>query len=265
MTLVRFRDVLDAILPAAVGPAPKISTRRLIAHARRAKSYDAYHNTTLEGYRISREMSDAVVNGDPLPDAITEQERRAIMAVQGYSHAFDRVLTLAQESPRRPVDAALILELYAALFRPSVDAGLVSIDDLRGWRTGPVGLAGGWRHVPPNAKKIPDLIAGLADFLSDDRSSVLTHTVLAHLEFVTIHPFLDGNGRLGRLLMNYVLLGAGYPWVTIRSDERTPYFSALERAQVEEDVTELAHFLAHHMVAAVDEVRPRVPSTRRRR
>ena len=54
--------------------------------------------------------------------------------------------------------------------------------------------------------------------------------VLAHLEFVTIHPFLDRNGRIGRLLMNYALLGAGYPWITIRSDERIPYFTALERA-----------------------------------
>nr|WP_309672294.1 Fic family protein [Gemmatimonas sp.] len=55
----------------------------------------------------------------------------------------------------------------------------------------------------------------------------ISRAVLTHVEFVTVHPFLDGNGRLGRLLMNYALLDAGYPWVTIRSDENRPCFQAL--------------------------------------
>jgi hypothetical protein len=265
MTLARFRDTVEPIVAKKVGAPPAVSRRQLIAHARRAKTYDAYHNTTLEGYRIPRDKSDAVVAGGPLPDAATENERRAIMAVQGYSHAFDRVLALLQETPLPRIDATLVLDLYTALFRPSVDAGFVIPEDLRGWRTSPVGLAGGWRHVPPNAKKIPDLIAGLTQFLTDDQSSAVTRAVLAHLEFVTIHPFLDGNGRLARLLMNYVLLGAGYPWVTIRSDERTPYFKALEHAQVEEDVTDLARFLAHHIAAAARDIQQVASPKRRRR
>lgn len=50
--------------------------------------------------------------------------------------------------------------------------------------------------------------------------------LLVQLQFVTIHPFMDGNGRLARLLMNRVLLIAGLPWVTIRSGERVPFFLA---------------------------------------
>ena len=71
--------------------------------------------------------------------------------------------------------------------------------------------------------------------------------MLAHLELVTIHPFLDGNGRLARLLMNFALVSAGYPWLTIRADEWLAYFRALERAQVEEDVRPLREFLPAHI------------------
>jgi Fic family protein len=62
---------------------------------------------------------------------------------------------------------------------------------------------------------------------------------------VTIHPFLDGNGRIARLLMNLILLGSGLPWLTIRNDERSAYFEALEQAQVNEDVRPFAMFITH--------------------
>ena len=65
------------------------------------------------------------------------------------------------------------------------------------------------------------------------------------MEFVTIHPFMDGNGRLARLLMNYVLLSAGLPWVTIRSDERVPFFRAIESAQVDGDAIPFIQFVWH--------------------
>jgi Fic family protein len=110
----------------------------------------------------------------------------------------------------------------------------------------------------------PDLIDGLTDFLAADRSNAVSRAVLAHLEFVTIHPFLDGNGRIARLLMNYVLLVAGYPWVTIRSDERVPYFTALEHAQVDEDATELGHFLGHHIAQATVDATKAATTGRRR-
>ena len=78
-----------------------------------------------------------------------------------------------------------------------------------------------------------------------------------HLEFVTIHPFMDGNGRLGRLLMNYALLAAGLPWVTIRSDERIPFFRAIERAQVDGDAKPFIQFVWHLIRQAVQELRSR--------
>lgn len=252
MTLDRFRAALDPLLEMRVGPVPRLRLNTLIGNARQAKQYDAYHNTTLEGYRISQTVSDAVVSGRSLAGLIaSEAELRAVMAVQGYSRAFDLVIDRVRGTGPHVIDEALMLDLYGELFRPSVDAGVVSDADLRGWRTINVGLAGGWRHVPPSPVKLTGLIRGLCEYLARPGLPPLTRAVLAHLEFVTIHPFIDGNGRLARLLMNYTLLTARYPWVTIRSDERFPYFQALERAQVDGDVEPIGEFLAFHIAQSV--------------
>lgn len=217
--------------------------RILRASAEQVKAYDAYHSTTMEGYRISREISDAIVRGEPLSDGAQDRETiAAAMAVQGYSIAFNQVLERAQR--QAPVDTDLILDLYEALFRPSVDAGITEPSSLRAWRNTSVSLRG-WRHVPPNPKKITDLIAGLERFSARQDLSPIARALLVHLEFVTIHPFMDGNGRLGRLLMNHVLLSAGHPWVTIRSDERVPFFRAIERAQVDGEASAFIRFLWH--------------------
>jgi len=101
----------------------------------------------------------------------------------------------------------------------------------------------GRRHVPPNPKKIPDLIGALERFAARKDLSPITRALLVHLELVTIHPFTDGNGRLGRLLTNHALLSAGLPWVTIRSDERVPFFKAIERAQVDGDAVPFVRFV----------------------
>jgi len=142
------------------------------------------------------------------------------------------------------VTSALILDLYEDLFRPSVDAGIVETGALRGWRNGNVSLKG-WRHVPPNHRKIRDLIGGLETFSADPTLDAVTRALLVHLEFVTIHPFFDGNGRLGRLLMNLCLMSGGLPWVTVRNDERLPFFQAIESAQVEHNATPYIEFVWH--------------------
>ncbi len=222
---------------------PTFSWRALRASAAQVKAYDAYHSTTMEGYRISREISDAIVRGEPLPNGPQDRETlQAAMAIQGYSIAFNEVLARAQR--KSPVDTDLILDLHEALFRPSVDAGITDSAALRGWRNSSVSLRG-WRHVPPNPKKIPDLIGGLERFAARKDLSPIGRALLVHLEFATIHPFMDGNGRLGRLLMNHVLLSAGLPWVTIRSDERVPFFKAIEHAQVDGDAVPFIRFVWH--------------------
>ncbi len=257
MRLARQESEVRALIGKQVAKLPTFAWRTLRGSAEKTKAYDAYHSTTMEGYRISREISDAIVRGEPLPGGPQDRKTlEAAMAVQGYSLAFNEVLERARS--KAPIDTALILDLYEALYRPSVDAGLTDTAALRGWRASSVGLRG-WLHVPPNPKKVPDLIGGLERFAARTHLSPIARALLVHLEFVTIHPFMDGNGRLGRLLMNHALLSAGLPWTTVRSDERLPFFRAIERAQVGGDTAPFVEFLWHLIRGAAKELKDRVP------
>lgn len=255
MRLERQVSQCQGIIGPVAAELPKFRWSFLRSNAEENKAYDAYHSTTMEGYRITREISDAIVRGEPLSGGPQDQQTlEAAMAVQGYTIAYEQVL---ERAPRHdPIDTGLILDLYEALYRPSVDAGITDIAALRGWRASSVGLRG-WRYVPPNPKKIPDLIGGLERFAARKDLEPIIRAVLVHLEFVTIHPFTDGNGRLGRLLMNYALLSAGLPWVTIRSDERIPFFRAIERAQVDNDAEPFIEFVWHLISHAIKELKPR--------
>jgi Fic family protein len=257
MRLARQEREIEVLIGKQVAKLPTFAWRTLRSSAEKTKAYDAYHSTTMEGYRISREISDAIVRGEPLPGGPQDRTTlEAAMAVQGYSLAFNEVLERARG--KAPIDTALILDLYEALFRPSVDAGVTDTAALRGWRVSTVGLRG-WLHVPPNPKKVPDLIGGLERFAARTGLSPIARALLVHLEFVTIHPFLDGNGRLGRLLMNHALLSAGLPWTTVRSDERLPFFRAIEQAQVGGDTAPFIEFLWHLIRAAAKELKGRAP------
>ena len=68
--------------------------------------------------------------------------------------------------------------------------------------------------------------------------------VLGHFMFVYIHPYMDGNGRIGRFLMNLMLASGGYPWTIVPLERRADYMAALESASVGGDIKPFAKFLA---------------------
>lgn len=91
----------------------------------------------------------------------------------------------------------------------------------------------GSRHMPPTPVEVYPLMGDYFSWYSRNKKTLnpVELAGLAHLKFVTIHPFGDGNGRISRLLMNYVLHKSGYPMMNIPYENRTSYYNALERAQ----------------------------------
>jgi Fic family protein len=63
----------------------------------------------------------------------------------------------------------------------------------------------------------------------------VVRAVLDHFIFVYIHPYMDGNGRMGRFIMNLMLVSGGFNWTVIRVDRRTEYMTALEKDSTQED------------------------------
>ena len=98
-------------------------------------------------------------------------------------------------------------------------------------------------HTPPNVEALRQLMPAFFELLQqEDEPSV--RVVLWHFMFVYIHPYMDGNGRMGRFLMNLMLASGGYLWTVIPLDRRADYLTALERASVEGDIKPFTKFLA---------------------
>jgi Fic family protein len=87
---------------------------------------------------------------------------------------------------------------------------------------------------PLPCRQVPRLLGELFDWYADhkDRAHAVILAALVHLKFVTIHPFVDGNGRISRLMMNFVLNRRGFPLLNIPYDVRSSYYRMLERAQM---------------------------------
>ncbi|MCX6667941.1 MAG: Fic family protein [Euryarchaeota archaeon] len=103
-------------------------------------------------------------------------------------------------------------------------------------RSHPVEISGS-KYKPPYPIELDLLLAEFFDWYKKNRNKL--HPVylaaLVHLKFVTIHPFGDGNGRLSRLFMNYVLNRHGYPMIIVDYTDRNSYYNALERSQLNKD------------------------------
>lgn len=96
-------------------------------------------------------------------------------------------------------------------------------------------LISGAEHRPPNHILIAEQMSTLMDWYSGFAGHSIERAVRLHVDFVKIHPFIDGNGRTARLLMNFELLKAGYLPVVIKTSNRLAYYESLDLACVHQD------------------------------
>src|SRR5581483_12454647 len=113
--------------------------------------------------------------------------------------------------------------------------------DLFGYRKHQVYIRGS-RHIPPAKEYLLDAMDAFFHCLQTEEHPAV-RVVLGHFIFVYIHPYMDGNGRIGRFLMNLMLASGGYPWTVIPVSERKNYMEALEKASVGENLVQFADFL----------------------
>ena len=90
---------------------------------------------------------------------------------------------------------------------------------------------------------VRDLMPAFFDLIKEEPNPAV-RVVLGHFMFVYIHPYMDGNGRIGRFLMNVMLAAGGYPWTVIPVDERNAYMAALEAASVSNNIGPFTDFFA---------------------
>jgi len=247
----RIRLLWQKMREAVIGRFPNAPglPRNIGAYMKRvdgAYITDAYHSLSIEGYRVTRELVERVRSGNWNPDTNEgDRDRRNAMAARGYWLAYQAV----QESVRRVLrreNPGLVADedhgtWYRELFAPSVTAGLLSPADLAGYRNSQVYIRESM-HVPLNREAVRDAMPAFFDLLREETDPAV-RVVLGHFVFVYIHPYMDGNGRVGRFLMNVMLASGGYPWTVIPVEDRNVYMGALEKASVGEDILPFADFL----------------------
>ena len=208
---------------------------------------DAYHSLSIEGYQVTQELIERVRQGDWNPDTILEdKEQHNALAARGYWQAFQAVQRTIERIIIKKENAGLAIEedhgtWYRELFVPSVNAGLLKPSDLAGYRSNPVFIRKSM-HIPPNYQIIRDLMPAFFELMEAEIEPSV-RVVLGHFLFVYIHPYSDGNGRIGRFIMNVMFASGGYPWTIIPLEKRQNYMDALEQASVHQDIVPFTKFL----------------------
>jgi hypothetical protein len=248
----RIRLLWQKMREPVIGQFPKAPglPRNISAYMKRVEDAyvtDAYHSLSIEGYRVTPQLIDRVRSNAWNPESNEEdQEHRNTMAARGYWQAYQAVRksigrVLRSENPGLVADEDHGM-WYREMFAPSVTAGLLRPADLAGYRNGQVYIRRSM-HVPLNREAVRDAMPAFFDLLREEKDAAV-RVVLGHFVFVYIHPYMDGNGRMGRFLMNLMLASGGYPWTVIPVGDRKIYMESLENASVGEDIVPLTDFLA---------------------
>jgi Fic family protein len=240
----KMRDVVIENFPRSKSVYTDVEA--CMKHIEAKYEQDAYNSLSIEGYRVTDELIEKVRSGNWQPDRnSSDAEQRNAMAARGYWQTFQAV----KQSVGRILEGANPGEVietdhrlwYRELFAPSVTAGLIRASDLAGYRSQQVYIRESL-HTPLNPDAVRDAMPVFFELLRNEPDAGV-RAVLGHFVFVYIHPYMDGNGRIARFLMNAMLISGGYDWTVIPLEKRKEYMAALEKASVEEDITDFARFL----------------------
>ena len=184
-----------------------------------------YHSNAIEGSTLTlAETRLVVLDGLTVSGKSLREHLEAI----NHKHAIDFVEALARKE--EPITEHSIRQIHALILR--------TIDDENAGRYRSVRVRiTGTTYVPPEAIAVPSLMQELVNWLNSIEAMCLypvERAALAHFRLVHIHPFVDGNGRTARLLMNLILMRGGYPPAVIRMERRPQYYEALALANGEE-------------------------------
>jgi Fic family protein len=195
------------------------------------KLYDVrftYHSNAIEGNTLTQSETEMVLEHGITVGGKTLAEH---LEVIGHKEAIDYVEELAGQNVA--IGEREIKDLHSLIMRgiDRSEAGRYRTLDVR---------AAGTEHVYPPHFRLQELIESFVEWLNSSAAAKL-HTIErateAHYRLVSIHPFRDGNGRVGRLLMNLILLRGGYPIAVITNERRKEYIDALVYAQDRQDDT----------------------------
>ena len=204
------------------------------------KSELAYTSNNIEGNTLTRKETRLVIEED-----ITSSSKPFVHYQEAVNHAkaFDYIIDILKS--KAIINENVVLDIHKKL--------LSGIDDYNAgfYRNCPVRISGS-RVILPNPIKVPDL---MKEFWGKYKSSTKIEDIIKlHLDFVSIHPFSDGNGRCARLLMNLLLMQNGFCPIIIRPRDRKRYINSIEKAQLTGNIDDYIKFMVKRLSQSFDTI-----------
>ena len=197
-----------------------------------------YNSNAIEGNTLTLRETDMVLRGL----TIDQKSLKEHLEVIGHKEAFDFVTELVKE--KCEINERVIKQIhYLVLADKKDDRGV--------YRRVPVRIMGAAHETAQPYLIITKMEELLRNYLASEEH-IVTKLARFHIEFEGIHPFIDGNGRTGRLLVNLELMKAGYPPIDIKFTDRIAYYNAFDEYHVKHNLKAMEYLFAKYINERLD-------------
>ena len=221
---------LDSRRPLTAGEVARLNEEFIVEYT--------YNSNAIEGNTLTLRETDLVLRGLTIDSKPMKDHMEAV----GHKEAFDFVSELVKDNV--PISEGIIKQIhYLVLADKREDRGV--------YRRVPVRIMGA-QHEPVQPYLIePKMEQLLYDFAASTEH-IVTKLARFHIEFEGIHPFIDGNGRTGRLLVNLELMKSGFPPIDIKFTDRIAYYNAFDEYYVKHNLSLMENLFAGYINARLD-------------
>ena len=197
-----------------------------------------YNSNAIEGNTLTLRETDLVLRGLTIDRKPLKDHMEAV----GHKEAFEFVSELVKQN--EPLSERIIKQIHFLV--------LVGNKDDRGvYRRVPVRIMGA-KHEPVQPYMIEPKMEELLKKFMEGKEHIITKLARFHIEFEGIHPFIDGNGRTGRLLVNLELMKAGYPPIDIKFTDRMEYYKAFDEYHEKNNLSAMEKLFAGYVNSRLD-------------
>ncbi|MCC2865550.1 Fic family protein [Anaerovorax odorimutans] len=226
----RKKAELDARRPLTAGEAARLNEEFVVEYT--------YNSNAIEGNTLTLRETDMVLRGLTIGQKPLKDHMEAV----GHKEAFEFVSELVRKNT--PLTEDIIKQIhYFVLADKREDRGV--------YRRVPVRIMGA-KHEPVQPYLIIPSMEQLIERYAASEEHIIPKLARFHIEFEGIHPFIDGNGRTGRLLVNLELMKAGYPPIDIKFTDRIDYYNAFDAYHVKRDLSAMEKLFAGYVNERLD-------------
>ena len=221
---------LDSKRPLTQGEIERLTEEFIVEYT--------YNSNAIEGNTLTLRETDMVLRGLTIDKKPLKDHMEAV----GHKEAFDFVRELVKD--KIPISESIIKQIhYLVLADKKEDRGV--------YRRVPARIMGA-KHEPGQPYMIQPQMEKLLEQYHKSTEHMIPKLARFHIEFEAIHPFIDGNGRTGRLLVNLELMKAGYSPIDIKFTDRITYYNAFDEYHAKNDLSAMETLFAGYINARLD-------------